>query len=352
MPGACWWQASWPFSPPGSALESAAASSRTGPLSSDSPARSSVTSAAPVSPASASGSSSAASSVDKIGYGKLIVAAFLFHMLSALVTFGATQDRIRGRPTCSSTSARSCSGWPMERSKRWQIRSSRRSSRKIAPTTSTSSMPAGRPGWCSEASSDGFLGDGMHLSWKLQLGLFLRADRALWHGVPRPEVPEVGGFSQGSHIGRCSMKSDCSGHWWRASSWACSSRSNWAQSSRSSRAAPSSPRPAWGYLGVGVAFALLMVVGVKTNFSAAPCFSSCFHHARTARRGRARHRQLDSEHHRQHPDAGAGQGPVRLHVAVDVLAALLRALHREAPQALAYRPVASSARCWPSSASE
>ena len=28
--------------------------------------------------------------VDKIGYGKLIVAAFLFHMLSALVTFGAT----------------------------------------------------------------------------------------------------------------------------------------------------------------------------------------------------------------------------------------------------------------------
>src|SRR4029453_5702194 len=27
--------------------------------------------------------------VDKIGYGKLIVAAFLFHLLSALVTFGA-----------------------------------------------------------------------------------------------------------------------------------------------------------------------------------------------------------------------------------------------------------------------
>ena len=29
--------------------------------------------------------------VDKIGYGKLIVAAFLFHVLSAFVTFAATQ---------------------------------------------------------------------------------------------------------------------------------------------------------------------------------------------------------------------------------------------------------------------
>lgn len=34
--------------------------------------------------------------VDKIGYGKLIVAAFLFHMLSALVTFGATTGQDQG----------------------------------------------------------------------------------------------------------------------------------------------------------------------------------------------------------------------------------------------------------------
>src|SRR6201999_2351862 len=33
--------------------------------------------------------------VDKIGYGKLVIAAFLFHVISALVTFGATD----GMPT-------------------------------------------------------------------------------------------------------------------------------------------------------------------------------------------------------------------------------------------------------------
>ena len=36
---------------------------------------------------------------------------------------------------------------------------------------------------------------------------------------------------------------------------------------------------------------------------------------RPARRGRARHRRLDPEHHRQHPDAGPGQDPLRVHVA-------------------------------------
>ena len=31
--------------------------------------------------------------VDKIGYGKLVIAAFLFHILSAFITFGATQGQ-------------------------------------------------------------------------------------------------------------------------------------------------------------------------------------------------------------------------------------------------------------------
>ena len=31
--------------------------------------------------------------VDKIGYGKLVVAAFLFHMLSAFITFAATKGQ-------------------------------------------------------------------------------------------------------------------------------------------------------------------------------------------------------------------------------------------------------------------
>ena len=76
---------------------------------------------------------------------------------------------------------------------------------------------------------------------------------------------------------------------------------------------------------------LLLVVGVKTNFSVGSLLLFVlFIDARARRRGGARHRRLDPEHHRQHPDAGAGQDPVRVHVAADVLAALLRRLHREA----------------------
>ena len=44
---------------------------------------------------------------------------------------------------------------------------------------------------------------------------------------------------------------------------------------------------------------------------------------------------------------GAGQDPLRLHLAAHVLAALLRRLHREEPEDFAGRPAAASARCWP-----
>jgi len=37
--------------------------------------------------------------VDKIGYGKLIIAAFLFHVLSAFITFGATTGQEQRRRT-------------------------------------------------------------------------------------------------------------------------------------------------------------------------------------------------------------------------------------------------------------
>ena len=96
--------------------------------------------------------------VDKIGYGKLIVAAFLFHMLSALVTFGATTGQDQGTAYMFLYMGTFLFAWPTARSKRSQTRSCRRSSRKTARTTSTSFMRAGRPAWCSAASSDGSSG--------------------------------------------------------------------------------------------------------------------------------------------------------------------------------------------------
>ena len=40
--------------------------------------------------------------VDKIGYGKLVVTAFLLHILSAFVTFAATKGQEQVRLICSS----------------------------------------------------------------------------------------------------------------------------------------------------------------------------------------------------------------------------------------------------------
>ena len=74
--------------------------------------------------------------VDKIGYGKLVVAAFILHVLSAFITFAAHKGQDpEHRPTCFSTSAPSFLPWPTARSKPSPTRWSPPFSRKTAPTT-------------------------------------------------------------------------------------------------------------------------------------------------------------------------------------------------------------------------
>ncbi len=71
---------------------------------------------------------------DKIGYGKLVVTAFVLHVLSAVVTFAATKGMAQG-------TAYNYLYWgmfmllmPTERSKPWPIRWSPRCSPKTART--------------------------------------------------------------------------------------------------------------------------------------------------------------------------------------------------------------------------
>ena len=274
--------------------------------------------------------------VDKIGYGKLIVAAFLFHMLSALSSRSAPpQDRSRGRPTCSSTSARSCSALAngtLEAVANPLVSTLFPHNRTHYLNILHASWPAGLVlgglvGW--------ILGDGMHVSWKLQLGLFLVPTALYGVAFFGQKFPKSEASAKGLSIGEMLREVGCSARSWRASWWACSSRINWAPFSRSSRG-HFFTSAAWGYLAwarrVRPADGRRHQDEFLDRIAAAV---RAVHHARAARRGRARHRQLDSEHHRQHPDAGARQDPVRVHLAADVLAALLRALHREAPQGLA-----------------
>ena len=60
--------------------------------------------------------------VDKIGYGKLVIAAFALHVLSAFVTFGATKGMDPHWPINSCSGACSPSAPPTARWKPWPTR--------------------------------------------------------------------------------------------------------------------------------------------------------------------------------------------------------------------------------------
>ncbi len=111
--------------------------------------------------------------VDKIGYGKLVVAAFLFHVVSAFVTFGAqkgqTQDQAYNYLYWGTFIFALANG-TLEAVANPLVATLFPHNRTHYLNILHASWPAGLVvggliGW--------ILGDQMHLSWKLQLGLFL-----------------------------------------------------------------------------------------------------------------------------------------------------------------------------------
>ena len=173
MPNACCGPASWPFSPPASASPSAAAFWRPGPLTSASPARSSAPSAEPGLTGFCFGIIIGGVVVDTIGYGKLIVAAFLFHVLSAVVTFGATTGQAQGTAFMFlylGTFIFALANGTLEAVANPLVSTLFPRNRTHYLNILHASWPAGLVlggliGW--------ILGEGMHVSWKIQLGLFL-----------------------------------------------------------------------------------------------------------------------------------------------------------------------------------
>ncbi len=111
--------------------------------------------------------------VDKIGYGKLIVAAFLFHMLSAFITFAATKGQAQTTAYLFlyiGTFVFALANGTLEAVANPLVSTLFPRNRTHYLNILHASWPAGLVlgglvGW--------ILGDGMHVSWKLQLGLFL-----------------------------------------------------------------------------------------------------------------------------------------------------------------------------------
>ncbi|MBI3417768.1 MAG: MFS transporter [Verrucomicrobia bacterium] len=111
--------------------------------------------------------------VDKIGYGKLVVAAFLFHVLSAFVTFAANKGQaqeVAYNFLYWGTFIFALANGTLEAVANPLVATLFPKNRTHYLNILHASWPAGLVlgglvGW--------ILGDGMHLSWKLQLALFL-----------------------------------------------------------------------------------------------------------------------------------------------------------------------------------
>src|SRR5215210_5703304 len=111
--------------------------------------------------------------VDKIGYGKLVVAAFLFHVLSAFVTFGASDGMSTKTAFVylwTGTFLFAVANGTLEAVANPLVATLFPRNRTHYLNILHASWPAGMVlgglvGW--------ILGEGMHVGWKLQLGLFL-----------------------------------------------------------------------------------------------------------------------------------------------------------------------------------
>ena len=272
--------------------------------------------------------------VDKIGYGKLIVAAFLFHMLSALVTFGATtgQDQATASHVLYiGTFLFGLANGTLEAVANPLVST-------LFPENRTHYLEhpscelAGRPGARRPRRMDPRRRHASELEAAARA--LSRPDGALRRGVPRSEVPEVGSVSQGSQPRR-----DAPGS--RSARRARGVRPRGPLLQRSTGRSilaffTGSLVLHFGDVGLSrrgpSRSALLIVVGINTNFSTDPCllFVLFITHALLGSV------ELGTDSWIQNItgnilDARARQGPVRLHLAADVLAALLRALYREAP---------------------
>src|SRR5687768_16233050 len=200
---------------------------------------------------------------DKIGYGKLVIAAFALHVLSAFVTFGATE-----------TNAYTMLFWGM-----FIFAFANGTLEAVAnPLVSTlfpndrthylnilhASWPAGLVlgglvGW--------ILGDGMHVNWKLQLGLFLVPTALYGIAFFGQQFPKSEASAKGLTIGQMLQEVGILGALVACLLVGLFFKEQLGGILAFFTANDFFTSATWGYLAWAVALGLLLIVGIKTNFS-------------------------------------------------------------------------------------
>jgi MFS family permease len=205
--------------------------------------------------------------VDKIGYGKLIVAAFLFHVLSAFITFAATQGQAQATAYMFlylGTFVFALANGTLEAVANPLVSTLFPNDRTHYLNILHASWPAGLVlgglvGW--------ILGEGMQVSWKLQLGLFLVP--TVLYGVAffGQKFPKSEASAKGLTIGQMLQEVGILG-----ALVACLLVGLFFKEQLGGILAFFTGNTFftsayWGYLAWAVAFGLLLVVAIKTNFS-------------------------------------------------------------------------------------
>ena len=206
--------------------------------------------------------------VDRIGYGKLVVAAFLFHVLSAFITFAATKGQ--AQPTAYmflylGTFVFALANGTLEAVANPLVSTLFPNNRTHYLNILHASWPAGLVlgglvGW--------ILGEGMQVSWKLQLGLFLVPTALYGVAFLGQKFPKSEASARGLSVGQMLQEVGILG-----ALVACALVGLFFKDQLGGILAFFTTNafftsPAWGYLSWAAAFGLLLIVAVKTHFSA------------------------------------------------------------------------------------
>ena len=205
--------------------------------------------------------------VDKIGYGKLIVAAFLFHVLSAFITFAATGGQAQATAYMFlyiGTFVFALANGTLEAVANPLVSTLFPENRTHYLNILHASWPAGLVlgglvGWV--------LGEGMQVSWKLQLGLFLVPTVLYGIAFMGQRFPKSEASAKGLSIGEMLREVGIMG-----ALVACLLVGLFFKEQLGGILAFFTGNTfftsaAWGYLAWAVAFGLLLIVAITTNFS-------------------------------------------------------------------------------------
>jgi MFS family permease len=205
--------------------------------------------------------------VDRIGYGKLVVAAFLFHVLSAIITFAATKGQSQATAYLFlyiGTFVFALANGTLEAVANPLVSTLFPHNRTHYLNLLHASWPAGLVlgglvGW--------ILGEGMQVGWKVQLGLFLVPTVLYGIAFFGQPFPKSEASAKGLSIGQMLQEVGILG-----ALVACFLIGLFFKDQLGSILAFFSGNAfftsgTWSFLAWAVALGLLLVVGVKTSFS-------------------------------------------------------------------------------------